>query len=88
MSQGQYEKIFDPERIGAAGNASYVRGQSGEGPQETAVIDNPQTLPGNLRPYQEVIGHYSKSARESLDRSLIPPGMKNLVRDYFSSLEE
>ncbi|HHV17230.1 MAG TPA: hypothetical protein GXX58_11790 [Gelria sp.] len=85
---GEYERIFDPERLGHAGEASYVQGQAGEGPQQTVDTPNPDIMPGTLRPYQEVVGEYSRTARESLDRSLIPTGMKDVVRDYFASLEE
>jgi len=88
MNFGNYERIFDPRRIGAAGETSYIRGQAGEGPQQAVDTPNPIIVPGTMRPYQEVVGEYRRSARESLDRSLIPPGMKDLVRDYFASLEE
>lgn len=87
MKYGQYEKIYAPERIGRAGDVSYVRGQAGSGPQQTMETSNPEVVPSTLRPYQEVIGEYSTRARESLDRSVIPSGMKDVVRGYFTSLE-
>lgn len=87
MSMGEYEKIFDPERIGRAGDASYVKGEAGEGPQQTFDTADPAVVNEALRPYQEVVGHYSQVARESLDRSPIPAGMADVVRDYFTSLE-
>ncbi|WP_157049057.1 hypothetical protein [Syntrophomonas palmitatica] len=45
-------------------------------------------IKGSQRPYKEVVGEYSQQAREALDRSFIPPGMAEIVRGYFSSLEE
>jgi hypothetical protein len=51
------------------------------------AIDNPDIMPDTMLPYQQVIGEYSQLARESLNRSVIPAGTRDLVRDYFSSLE-
>ncbi len=87
MSMREYEKIFDPARIGLAGDASIVKGEAGEGPQQTFDTADPAVVNQALRPYQELVGHYSQMARESLDRSPIPAGMADVVRDYFSSLE-
>jgi len=88
MSVGDYEKIYDPARVGRAGEASYVKGQEGSGPQQSVDINNPDIMPGSMLPYRQVIGEYSEAARESLNRSIIPPSTQDLVRDYFSSLEE
>lgn len=88
MSVGEYEKIYDPNRLDRAGETSYVKGQEGSGPQQTMAISNPDIMPDSMLPYQQVIGEYSQAARESLNRSVIPAGTQNLVRDYFSSLEE
>jgi hypothetical protein len=88
MSVGEYEKIYDPARLGRAGETSYVKGQEGSGPQQTVEIDNPDIVPDSMLPYQQVIGEYSQAARESLNRSVIPAATQDLVRDYFSSLEE
>ncbi|MGI5912107.1 MAG: hypothetical protein ACOX6E_05965 [Syntrophomonadaceae bacterium] len=40
-----------------------------------------------MLPYQQVLGKYSQAAQESLNRSIIPSVTKDLVRDYFTSLE-
>ena len=87
MNTADYEKIYDPARLGRAGETSYVKGQEGSGPQQTMAIDNPDIMPDTMLPYQQVIGEYSQLARESLNRSVIPAGTRELVRDYFSSLE-
>lgn len=88
MKSKAYEKIYDPERPGLNGESSVVRGKAGNGPQQNVEIDDPALMPGLLRPYQEVIGRYSQAARESLGRSSVPAGMNEVVKDYFSSLEE
>jgi hypothetical protein len=38
-------------------------------------------------PYREVYGDYAEEAGAALEGSYIPLGMKQYVRDYFSSLE-
>lgn len=37
-------------------------------------------------PYDEVIGEYEDKAMESINNYNIPEGMRDLVKDYFSSL--
>lgn len=88
MNYGEYEKVFVPRRVGQSGESSFVQGRAGEGPEEVVQTSDPALMRGTLRPYREVVGQYSQAARESLDRSSIPAGMKDLVRDYFSTLEE
>ena len=41
----------------------------------------------SLVPYSQVFGDYRDAAYEALDSDYIPLGMKEFVRDYFSSLE-
>ncbi|MEN6325110.1 MAG: hypothetical protein ABFD18_02715 [Syntrophomonas sp.] len=88
MKSREYEKIYDPQRLGINGESSVVRGKAGNGPQQNIETADPALMPGSLRPYQEVIGSYSQAARESLGRSAIPAGMSEVVKNYFSSLEE
>ena len=38
-------------------------------------------------PYREVYADYADQASAALERSYIPLGMKQYVRDYFSSLQ-
>ncbi|NLG33524.1 MAG: hypothetical protein GX550_08400, partial [Syntrophomonadaceae bacterium] len=71
-----------------SGEASSVQGQPGEGYQETLQLYDSGTLNQSLRPYREVIGDYSRMARESLDRTSIPAGVGEIVKGYFSSLED
>ncbi|MDD2585503.1 MAG: hypothetical protein PHT79_03870 [Syntrophomonadaceae bacterium] len=88
LNQGEYEKIFDPRRVGQAGATSYVKGKGNDGPEEIVETADPAIMSAAVCPYQEVIGHYSAAARESLNRSVIPAGMQDMVRDYFATLEE
>jgi hypothetical protein len=38
-------------------------------------------------PYNEVFSDYSEAANRALDQDYIPLGLRDVVRDYFSSLE-
>lgn len=88
MKWKDYEKIYDPQRIGRGGEISQVKGQAGDGPQQVLEIDDPAIMTESMRPYREVLAEYSQAARESLLRQPIPSGMTEVVRNYFSSLEE
>jgi len=65
-----------------------VRGHAGNGPEESVDTNEPLPQQGSQRPYNEVVGVYSQRAREALDRGTIPPGMTEIVKGYFSSLED
>jgi hypothetical protein len=43
---------------------------------------------GNSVTYDQVIGEYKQQALDSINSNDIPAGMKDLIKDYFSSLEE
>jgi len=88
LSIGQYEKVFIPSLINSSGESSQIRGHAGEGPEESVDTNEPLPGQGSQLPYNEVVGAYSQRAREALDRSSIPPGMSEIVKGYFSSLEE
>ena len=80
--------IYAPEYLGLQGELSNVRGRPGEGEQTTLQLNDSGQLNDAMLPYREVVGYYSQTARESLERSLIPANMTEIVKDYFSSLEE
>ena len=88
MAIGEYEKIFAPSLINSTGEESQVRGRAGNGPEESMDTNEPLPQAGSQRPYKEVVGAYGQRAREALDRGTIPPGMSEMVKGYFSSLED
>lgn len=86
---GEYEKIFTPETLGGEGDTSNLSGQKGTGgTTEQIVTDKSHTVRGSSVPYNQVIGQYKDKAMESINTSDIPPGMKDMVKEYFTSLEE
>lgn len=46
------------------------------------------TIKGEMQPYNRVIGEYKEQAFQNLEGSEIPQGMQDIVKDYFTSLED
>jgi len=83
-------KVYVPvEKI--QGNAElFIEGQdTGQG--ETQVSQQKDSLPGAsgqvLVPYHQVYYTYLNTANQAMERSLIPPALKDFVRQYFSQLQ-
>lgn len=86
---GEYEKIFTPKTLGGEGETSNLTGQKGPGGTTDQIItDKSQTVRGSSVPYNQVVGEYKARAIEGMNTSDIPPGMKDMVKEYFTSLEE
>ncbi|TYQ18361.1 UNVERIFIED_CONTAM: hypothetical protein Cloal_0793 [Acetivibrio alkalicellulosi] len=82
-----YEEIFVPTRIGGESDPSQVIGTVNEtGQSQWAEVNHP-VLGGNVVPYNQVFGEYKEEAMSGIRDAPIPPGMKDIVRDYFSTLE-
>jgi hypothetical protein len=65
-----------------------VPGQVGSGTSNISVDGSSGTVQsGNSVPYSQVIAQYSQMAHDAIQDSNIPPDMKNLIQDYFNSLE-
>ena len=83
-----FEPIGSPTTLEGGGETVTLPG-SGQ-PGETVTGQGPSD-PGNpgssTVPYTEVFPTYSQAAIEAIENGLIPPGYRNLIRDYFSSLE-
>lgn len=86
---GEYEKIFTPETLGGEGETSNLSGTKGTtGATEQVTTDKSQTVRGSSVPYNQVVGEYKDKAMESINTSDIPPGMRDMVKEYFTGLEE
>nr|MBA2287078.1 hypothetical protein [Ktedonobacteraceae bacterium] len=49
--------------------------------------NNGVVQPGSSVPYPQVIAQYNQQAHDAIDNSSIPPDQKDLVHNYFDSLE-
>jgi hypothetical protein len=83
-----YEKIYVPDRLGDGGNISQVKGNlNNEGESQWSEAVNVPVKRGDVVPYNEVLEEYKNEAMTSLGEAPVPPVMKDVVRDYFTSLE-
>lgn len=86
---GEYEKIFTPRNLGGDGEKSEIKGQKNStGSSSVTKSNEPNAVIGDLVPYNSVIGEYKKSAQSSVENDVIPDNMKDIVKDYFTSLED
>jgi hypothetical protein len=66
----------------------FVPGQVGSGTSNISVDGSSNSVQsGKPVPYSQVIAQYSQMAHDSINNSNIPPDLKNLIQDYFNSLE-
>jgi hypothetical protein len=86
----EYEKIFTPNRLGGNGETSKLTGKNNgnSGNSESYLSTNPNATLGELKPYDQVAGEYTDKAMENINSYEIPDGMMEMIKDYFSSLQE
>jgi len=66
----------------------FVPGQVGSGTSNISVDGSTSTVQsGKSVPYSQVIAQYTQIAHDAINNSNIPPDLKNLIQDYFNSLE-
>jgi len=88
-SGAPYGEVYAPYRFEEEGAGVDV-GREGPGDEGVPVGDAPLPAPEGGRvsvPYREVYADYAEQAGAALEGSYIPLGLKQYVRDYFSSLE-
>ena len=84
----EYESIYIPKRLGGDSEAQQVKGVVGEdGQSQWKEVSGLPTEVGEKIPYNEVFREYESEALTSLQDDTIPPVMKDIIKDYFSSLE-
>ncbi len=89
VSVGDLETVYAPIVVGQ-GQEELVSGQQGaEGQMTSRENESPQ--PGTsgpaLVPYSRVFQQYQEIAGQAMERSYIPAGLQDYVREYFSALE-
>ena len=85
--EGQFEQIFDPRRAGDEIGDTEIILQPDEGDIPLQEGEFSPNQVGNVTvPYNEVFSDYSNAANEALTRGYVPLGMRDIVRDYFTSL--
>ncbi|MBA2255336.1 MAG: hypothetical protein H0W07_09505, partial [Chloroflexi bacterium] len=69
------------------GDPSYIAGQGGDGQTQQGNGQGQGTNNNAIVPYSNVFQDFQDFAITSLDRSYVPLGVKDYVKDYFSSLD-
>lgn len=83
-----YESIYVPERLGGEGRESQVKGRiNSSGESQWTEAQNAPVERGASLPYNRVLGQYKSEAMSAIESDNIPPVMRDIIRDYFSSLE-
>ena len=76
-------------RLGVAASENvFVPGAASGGPSDQDAVRQPFSVRGQPRPYREVIGQYAQAGRDYIDRASVAPSVRDLVKQYFSKLEE
>jgi len=80
-------ELFDPRRLNQQGDDTVVL-EPDASDMPVAEGDFAENAPGDVTvPYQELFSDYRDDANQALESDYIPLGMRDVVRDYFSSLE-
>ena len=72
---GKNEQVFVPGQVGSG--TSNISSDGSTGTEQS----------GNQVPFSQVIAQYSQMAHDAIQNSNIPPDLKNLIQNYFNSLE-
>jgi hypothetical protein len=84
----EYESVYAPQRLNSEAGQDVQLPASG---QDGQVIGEAGQAPGttpeqSLIPYSEVFPAYETIIRQAIESGQVPPHLRALVRDYFSSL--
>jgi hypothetical protein len=66
----------------------FVPGTANNGPNNQDLVQQPFTVRGQPRPYRDVLSQYAQAGRDYVDRPDVSPAVRDLVKQYFSKLEE
>ena len=82
-----YEEVFAPRRTIDAEGEDIIVLETGEGDLPIREVDQAENPEGDVTvPYNQVYGDYADAANQALDTGYIPLGLRDVVREYFTSL--
>lgn len=82
----EYERIYDPTRLGGDSEATHVAGQQQEGQQQQMQLGPGQGSFEESVPYTQVVGAYQEAAAQSMRRENLPGALQDFVTRYFDAL--
>lgn len=84
-----WDKVFVGERVDGKGKNENLQGKVSENGESTTQNSNKaNTSAGNYVDYNKALGSYKDAAMESIENNKIPESMKNIIKEYFSKIEE
>ena len=87
FGHGEPEKIYTRSAAGKDGYDAQLKGTDSDEGQTTITEHRTMGQAGTSVPYDTVYGQYRNEAMETLENSSVPYGMRELVSDYFATLE-
>lgn len=85
MGAGGRTLVTTPRNMAGTGNIQQDGGPSTGGQTQTG--GQSPMLDGMTRPYEEVYNEYAAEAKQSLERSELPAGMQEKVKQYFEQIQ-
>lgn len=89
FGSGELETVYAPITAGRGREeiATGQQNQSGETTSREGRSPKPGVSNSALVPYVQVLQRYAEIAGQAMERSYIPAGLKDYVKEYFSGLE-
>jgi len=82
-----YKALYAPERTDVQTEDTKVRGQMGQGREQTTPVRGAPERQPSSAPYFEVYEAYAQEAEDAMAREDIPRPYQRQVRDYFRSIQ-
>lgn len=81
-----YETIYDPTRLGGAGETVNAATQAGEGEQTETQLGTGMGMIDGAVPYRQALPQYTQTAVEAAQNANLPAYAQQWVENYFSAL--
>ncbi len=83
-----FESIYAPQRLGGEADGPDILLDPDVGDETLREIDVTDDPSGeSVVPYSQVFADYSEAASRELDNDYVPLGLRDVIRDYFTSLD-
>lgn len=84
---GTYETIYDPTRLGGAGETVNETGETGTGEMSEIQLGTGEGVLAGEIPYEQALTEYREQAVEAVQNGNLPDYAQKWVEEYFAGLE-
>lgn len=84
---GTYETIYDPTRLGGAGETVNETGETGTGEMTEIQLGTGEGVLAGEIPYEQALPEYREQAVEAVQNGNLPDYAQKWVQEYFAGLE-